>query len=218
MDFNLARKNMVESQIRPNHVKDIKVIDAFAKVPREKFLPNSLLSIAYIDDEIQIVRNRSMMKPMILARFYQEMKLSKDDTVLHIGSNFGYGSAVLSQLCKAVISLEGDKKLFEKSSESLLSLGIDNVFPLHGNMEAGFDEEAPFDIIFIEGAIEEIPEPLFNQLSLNGRLATIMKPKDNIIGKGYIFKKLDLGIDEREIFDANSIKLPIFKSKSNFIF
>ena len=62
------------------------------------------------------------MKPMIIARFFQEMKLLGGESVLHIGSNFGYGSAVLSKLCSAVISLEGDKKLFDKSSETFLSL------------------------------------------------------------------------------------------------
>ena len=218
MDFNLARKNMVESQIRPNHVTNLKVIDAFANIPREKFLPKSLLSIAYSDDEIHIIRNRSVMKPMIIARFFQEMKLIGGESVLHIGSNFGYGSAVLSKLCSAVISLEGDKKLFDKSSETFLSLGIDNVVPLHGNMEMGFAKEAPFDIIFIEGALEEIPEPLFNQLIINGKLLTVIKPKDNPVGKGYIFTKSALGIDAIQLFDANCSKLPIFRTKSNFIF
>jgi len=219
MNFNLARKNMVVSQIKANQVTNLNVIDAFEKIPRELFVPKIMSEVSYNDDEINFSRNRSMMRPMLLAKFFQELDMSGNETILHIGANTGYASAVLSELSSAVISIESDKRLYEKSINVLSSLGIDNVVPLHSPMENGFAKEAPFDIIFIEGAIEEKPFTLFDQLTLNGKLATIIRPKGHPLGKGMIFNKnSENKIIDSELFDAQSFSLQIFRAKEKFIF
>ena len=218
MDFKIARKNMVENQIRANKVTSLNVINAFLDVPREKFVPDALQEISYIDEDIQLSRNRFMMKPMILARLFQSLNLQGNENILHVGSNTGYGSAILSRMCSSVISLESDKKLFEKSIHTFSNMGFDNVVPLHGSMENGVEKEAPFDIIFIEGSIETEPKSLFGQLNENGKLIAIIRPANIKIGKAKLFFKISNEIGLENLFDAQVSKLSIFKSKTKFSF
>ena len=218
MDFKIARKNMVENQIRANKVTSINVINAFLDVPREKFVPDSLQEISYVDEDIQLSKNRFMMKPMILARLFQSLNLKGNENILHVGSNSGYGSAILSRMCSSVISLESDKKLFETSIHTFSNMGFDNVVPLHGSMENGVEKEAPFDIIFIEGSIETEPTSLFSQLNENGKLIAIIRPANIKIGKAKLFFKISNEIGLENLFDAQVSKLSIFKSKTKFSF
>ena len=218
MDFKIARKNMVENQIRANKVTSLNVINAFLDVPREKFVPDALQEISYVDEDIQLSRNRFMMKPMILARLFQSLNLKGNENILHVGSNSGYGSAILSRMCSSVISLESDKKLFETSIHTFLKMGFDNVVPLHGSMENGVEKEAPFDIIFIEGSIETEPKSLFGQLNENGKLIAIIRPANIKIGKAKLFFKISNEIGLENLFDAQVSKLSIFKSKTKFSF
>ena len=218
MNYELARKNMVENQIRANKVTDTKIIDAFSNVEREIFVPESYREISYNDEDIRLTRNRFMMKPMILARLFQSLSLKGNESILHIGSNSGYASAILSQLCHAVISIESDKKLYEKSINIFSEIGFDNVVPLHGPMEVGVPKESPFDVIFIEGALEEKPKALFDQLNNNGKLVVVLKPSNVNIGKANLFFKLNNEIGNIILFDAQVTKLSIFKSKPKFNF
>ena len=218
MDFKIARKNMVENQIRANKVTSLNIINAFLDVPREKFVPDALQEISYVDEDIQLSRNRFMMKPMILARLFQSLNLKGNENILHVGSNAGYGSAILSRMCSSVISLESDKKLFETSIHTFSNMGFDNVVPLHGSMENGVEKEAPFDIIFIEGSIETEPKSLFDQLNENGKLIAIIRPANTKIGKAKLFFKISNEIGLENLFDAQVSKLSIFKSKTKFSF
>ena len=218
MDFKIARKNMVENQIRANKVTSLNVINAFLDVPREKFVPDALQEISYVDEDIKLSRNRFMMKPMILARLFQSLNLKGNENILHVGSNSGYGSAILSRMCSSVISLESDKKLFETSIHTFSNMGFDNVVPLHGSMENGVEKEAPFDIIFIEGSIETEPKSLFGQLNENGKLIAIIRPANIKIGKAKLFFKISNEIGLENLFDAQVSKLSIFKSKTKFSF
>ena len=218
MNFKIARKNMVENQIRANKVTSLNVINAFLDVPREKFVPDALQEISYVDEDIQLSRNRFMMKPMILARLFQSLNLKGNENILHVGSNSGYGSAILSRMCSSVISLESDKKLFETSIHTFSNMGFDNVVPLHGSMENGVEKEAPFDIIFIEGSIETEPKSLFGQLNENGKLIAIIRPANIKIGKAKLFFKISNEIGLENLFDAQVSKLSIFKSKTKFSF
>ena len=218
MDFKIARKNMVENQIRANKVTSLNIINAFLDVPREKFVPDALQEISYVDEDIQLSRNRFMMKPMILARLFQSLNLKGNENILHVGSNSGYGSAILSRMCSSVISLESDKKLFETSIHTFSNMGFDNVVPLHGSMENGVEKEAPFDIIFIEGSIETEPKSLFIQLNENGKLIAIIRPANIKIGKAKLFFKISNEIGLENLFDAQVSKLSIFKSKTKFSF
>ena len=159
-----------------------------------------------------------MIKPMILARLFQSLSLNGNENILHIASNTGYSSAILSRMCSSVICIESDKKLFEMSVNTFSEMGFDNVIPLHGLMENGVIKEAPFDIIFIEGSIEREPKSLFDQLNENGKLIAIIRPINMKIGKAKIFFKKNNEIGKENLFDAQVSKLSIFKSNSKFSF
>ena len=214
--FYIHRKSMVENQLRANKVSNNLISDAFLEIPRELFVTSKFEDLAYIDEDIQISENRYMMKPMILGRFIQSFDIKGNETVLHIGSNTGYASAVMSKLVSTVISIESNKSLFEKSVNIMNQLNIDNVIPLNSALSKGFEKEAPYDIIFIEGSIEEKPINLFSQLNKSGILATVIRFPESPLGKGYLFKKNNGYINEIELFDAQTFTLDIFKKNIKF--
>ena len=214
--FYSFRKAMVENQLRANKVSNKLISDAFLAIPREVFVPPKFHDLAYIDEDIKINENRYMMKPMILGKFIQSFNIKGNETVLHIGSNTGYASAVMSKLVSTVISIESDKSLYKKSVNIMNQLNIDNVIPLNSSLSKGFEKEAPYDIIFIEGSIEEKPVNLFNQLNDSGLLATVIRSPDSPLGKGYLFKKNNDYIYETELFDAQTFTLKIFKKNIKF--
>ena len=126
IDFENARKMMVDCQIRPSKVTNQRVLDAFLAVPREAFVGKSQRSIAYIDEDLPLAGGRNLMEPMILARLIQALEVRPGDSVLVVGAATGYGSAILAQLSGSVIAVETRTHLVEKAQETLVSQGIDN--------------------------------------------------------------------------------------------
>ena len=154
MDYQTARRNMVENQIRPNKVTDIQVINSMGKIPREKFVPENLEAIAYGDRAILLGNERYLMAPMLFARLLQEANISVDDIVLNIGCGSGYSTAVLAEISKAVVGIENDPLLAKKASTNLIELGIDNALIVEKILIDGYAKQAPYDVIIFSGSIE----------------------------------------------------------------
>lgn len=179
MNFETARRKMVENQIRPTDVTDHSVISAFLSVPREQFLPDESRSLAYIDEDLLIkpagngAPARYMMEPSPLAKLIQLMDVSKDDVVLVVGAGDGYAAAVLSLLAQSVVGVDSDEALVESASAKFLELGYDNAVVVSGSHAEGCPSEAPFDAIFINGAVEFVPEALLAQLREGGHLVCV---------------------------------------------
>jgi len=108
MDFSAARRNMVERQVRTNKVTDEAVLEALAQLPRERFVPESLSAVAYIDEDVPLGNGRYLMEPMVFARLVQAAQLQPGDRVLDLGCGCGYSTAILSRLANQVIALESD--------------------------------------------------------------------------------------------------------------
>src|SRR5882672_10545635 len=125
-DFATARFHMVESQIRPNKVRDERVLKAMGSVPREMFVPQAMAGIAYIDEDLQVASGRYLLEPMILARLIQEAGIGPDDRVLEIAAATGYSTVVLAALAKEVVAVESDAILQRKAKENVLALRIPN--------------------------------------------------------------------------------------------
>lgn len=178
-DFELARTRMVDNQIRTTDVTSHAVLDAFFAVAREDFVPTNYRALAYIDDDIPLNADdggapvRFLMEPSPLAKLLQLADVHKDDVVLEIGCGTGYVSALLSLLASSVVALECDEKLAEEAVERLSRLGYDNVAVVTGELADGFKPEAPYDVIFLGGAVEELPRGLFEQLRDGGRLVAV---------------------------------------------
>ena len=179
MNFEAARIKMVENQIRTTDVTAHPVISAFLSVPREAFLPADMKALAYIDEDILVrpagaeTPARYMMEPSPLAKLVQLLEVTKDDVVLVVGAGEGYSSAILSLLAGSVVAVESNEELAESASANLLELGYDNAAVVTGPLEAGYASEAPYDVIFVNGAVEYVPEGLLEQLHEGGRLVCV---------------------------------------------
>ena len=216
MNFAAARHNMVESQIRPNRVSDEKLIAAFAKIPREEFVPRQLRGVAYVDEAVSLGEGRHLMEPMVLARLIQTAAPAAGDLALVVGCGTGYGAAILSHLVGAVVALEHDPGLAQQATQTLGTLGIDTVAVIAGALDKGCTDQAPFDVILFDGAVPEIPETIASQLAEGGRLVAVVA--GSRIGKATLVTRRRGVLTSREVFDAGTPILPGFQRKSAFVF
>ena len=216
MDFAAARHNMVESQIKPNRVTDTLVMDALAELPREKFVPKALQGIAYVDEAIDIGGGRHLMETWVLARLLQTAEVQTDDIALIIGCGSGYEAAVMAYVANTVVALESDENMVTQANGTLSELSIDTVAVVNGGLVQGYSRQAPYDVIFINGAVPEIPERLSSQLAEGGRLVAIVG--EGAYGKGTLVTRYNDVITSRVVFDAGTPTLPGFEQDSHFSF
>ncbi len=216
MDFAVARHNMVESQIKPNRVTDTLVMDALAELPREKFVPKALQGIAYVDEAIDIGGGRHLMETWVLARLLQTAEVQTDDIALIIGCGSGYEAAVMAYVANTVVALESDENMATQANGTLSELSIDTVAVVNGGLVRGYSRQAPYDVIFINGAVPEIPERLSSQLAEGGRLVAIVG--EGAYGKGTLVTRYNDVITSRVVFDAGTPTLPGFEQDSHFSF
>ncbi len=216
-DFAAARQHMLDSQIRTNKVTDPGLLSALAEVPRERFLARHLQEIAYIDEDLAIGGGRYLMEPMVLARMIQALDLDSGDVVLDVGCATGYSSAVLARLATAVVALECDAVLAREATANFAEIGVDNVVVVEDELSRGHVEQAPYQAVFINGAVPEIPDGLIAQLAQGGRLCAVV---DDGTGLGRVVRAVRRGATAagRVLFDANVPPLPGFEREPGFVF
>ncbi|RMF11844.1 MAG: protein-L-isoaspartate O-methyltransferase [Alphaproteobacteria bacterium] len=215
-NFALARDHMIDGQLKPNHVTDPRVLAALRAVPRELFVPKALRGVAYVDEDIEVAPGRFLMEPMVFARLLQETRIKDSDLVLDIGCATGYSSAVLSELAAALVAVEEVPELVERAKSLLAERECGNVAVVEGPLNRGAPDHEPFDVIFINGAVEQIPDALFDQLAEGGRLACVHVV--NGVGKASLFIKDGGVIGRRPLFDAAVPVLPGFERPRGFVF
>ncbi|MCY6380568.1 protein-L-isoaspartate O-methyltransferase family protein [Hoeflea prorocentri] len=222
MDFDVARTRMVDNQIRTTDVTSHAVLSAFLSVAREKFVSGNMRALAYIDDDIRLssgedgVPDRYLMEPSPLAKMIQLAEVREGDVVLEIGCGTGYVSALLSQLADSVVALESDPALAETAVQTLSELGYDNVAVVTGKLPEGYKPEAPYDVIFIAGAVEELPSALFDQLRDGGRLV-VVEGHGNA-SKANLYVREGGHTSARRGFNTSVKPLPGFEKKPEFQF
>ncbi len=168
--FAAARNNMVTVQIVDRGVTNRAVLDAMRKVPRHLFVPAELANEAYDDNPLPIGYGQTISQPYIVAYMTEAVNPSPQKNALEIGTGSGYQAAVLAEIVKKVYTIEIVPELAREASERLNSLGYGNVKAVYGDGYKGWPEYAPFDIIIVTAAAEQIPQPLIDQLAENGRL------------------------------------------------
>ncbi|WP_417457396.1 protein-L-isoaspartate O-methyltransferase family protein [Kordiimonas sp.] len=212
----LARSHMIDCQLRVNEMNDERVIDAVRAVPRELFVPKAKRSVAYVDEDLPIGNGRYLMEPMVFARLLGEAQIGPKDLVLDIGCATGYSAAVMAGLADAVVALEADADLVKLAEKKLASLEIMNVAVVQGAHAAGVAKQGPFDVIVLEGAVEEVPAALIKQLKDGGRLLCVKL--DGGQGRAHIVT-MKAGIaTAMDLFDANIQPLPGFEKEAGFVF
>ena len=217
-NFALARRNMVEGQLRPNRVNDAGLLAALGELPRERFLPEGLRSVAYADDDVPLGNGRFMMEPMVLARLIQFLQPQGEDKALVLAAGLGYGAAILARLAKSVLAVEADASLAAAAQQTLRDLKVTGVQQIAGQSEQGAPASGPYDVILIEGAVPEVPKAIADQLAEGGRLATVIADPSGALGVAHLFVKQGGVVSGRPLFDAGTSPLPGFVRPARFTF
>jgi protein-L-isoaspartate(D-aspartate) O-methyltransferase len=209
-----ARFNMVEAQIRPSNVTDQRVLAAMNAVAREKFVPRGVVALAYADVPVEVAPGRYLLDPRSFAKLVQLAGIEAGDRVLDVGCATGYSSAVLARLSAEVVALEQDADLVRAASQ-LLANPVGKVEVVQGALIEGVKDQAPYDVIFVNGAIEQVPDTLLSQLAEGGRLVTVLKDGQS---RAWLFLKENGQIGKRPDFDADVPVLAGFKKAMGFVF
>ena len=166
--FDIERRAMVASQLRPNMVTDTRVLHAMATIPREAFVPESARALAYRDTLVPLGGGRYVNMPTATGRLLTEADLQASDRVLLIGAGGGYTAAVLATVVTEVVAVESAPEALAIARGALGRLG--NVRLVEAPMEQGCAEAAPFDVLIVDGVVEHLPEPLVEQVRNGGRV------------------------------------------------
>ena len=217
VDFAAACSNMVESQIRTNKVTDPHLLDAFESTPRERFVPEPLRGIAYVDEDVALGGERFVMEPMVLARLLQAARPGPGDVALDLGCGSGYATAILSRLVATVVALEVDAALAAAANQTLDELEIDNAVVVEGQLAEGYPKQAPYNVILLNGAVSEVPLAIADQLAEGGRLVTVVSVGAGL-GRATLMRRDSGVISSRILCDASVPMLPGFEAAPGFVF
>lgn len=218
-DFERARKNMVDCQIRTAGVVDPWIIESFETMPREMFVPEKLSDVSYTDENIDIGQGRFLLEPMVHAKLLQAARITDEDIVLDIGVGAGYSSAILSPKVTTIVALENNKRQMDKATRLWEKLDLCNIALIESDLCNGEPKHAPYSLIFINGAVAEVPQTILDQLDINGRLLTIIKKSNQNVGSATMYYKSDSGsVSSTPLFDAGIPYLQGFEPKMAFQF
>ncbi len=214
-DTVAARRMMVDGQIRTADVTDPDILEAMLAVPRERFVPAAIAAQAYVDTDLPLGEGRALLKPMVLAKLVQALRLRNTDHVLDVGCATGYSSAVLAQLAGSVVALEQNETLAGQARRAF-EPADGNIVAAVGPLSAGWPGAAPYDVILLNGATEVVPEALGRQLKPDGRLACVFG--HGSMGKAMIYRLIEGQLAGRPVFDAAAALLPGFVATPAFVF
>jgi protein-L-isoaspartate(D-aspartate) O-methyltransferase len=221
MDFVLARRMMVDGQVRTRDVFDTNLLAAMGEVPRERFVPPEQAALAYLDRNVPLTAQgsgqapRCLLQPMVLAHLLQAADIAEGESVLVVGCATGYTAAVVARVAGTVVALEEDRTLAATARRVLGDLAP-QVKVVEGPLQAGWPEFGPYDVIVIEGAVEVIPPALFGQLKDGGRLVTIDGVRPGAKAAVYCSVKGDVSC--RPLIEAAAPLLPGFAKPPAFVF
>jgi protein-L-isoaspartate(D-aspartate) O-methyltransferase len=215
MDFAVARRKMVASQIRTNEVTDPLVVAVMSEVPRERFVPPANRDFAYIDEDLAIGKGRYLMEAVVLARLLQLADLQSTDHALVVGAGTGYSAAVMARMVRSVVALESDPAMAEEARKALADVAP-GVTVVVGDLKMGCPDKSPFDVIVVDGAVSAIPNSLKPQLADGGRLVCIVR--EGPVGRATLLTRAGDSYGSRQEFDAMTPILPGFEKLPKFVF
>lgn len=217
-DFTSMRRTMVDCQVRPADVTDLRVIDAMLAVPRELFLPAAQRGMAYLDLDVGIgaaSSQRYVLKPALIARMLQAAGITPTHRVLVVGCATGYLPALVSRLAAEVTALETDSDRAAEASATLVMAGYANITVVTGKLADGVTANAPYDAIILAGATEIAPEMLYRQLTPTGCLVGVFGPMPQ---RAMLVRHSHDGFGSRVLFDATAPVLPGLERPAAFAF
>lgn len=206
-NYSSMRTAMVESQLRTSDVDDQRVIAAMAKVPREAYVPAERRSMAYVDRPIPLAGGRALNPPLVTGRLLTEAQIAPGDKVLLIGAATGYAAALLVDMGAVVTAVE---------EEGVLEIAVPGITVVRGALNAGAADGAPYDVLFIDGAVEEVPATLVQQLAEDARVVTGVADRGvTRLSSGRVVAGV-LGLNS--LVDIEMVVLPGFGAPKAFVF
>jgi len=218
--FSTARQKMVDGQVRPSDVTDIRIIDAMLEVPREAFVPENKRALAYLDLDLEVgeggAAKRCLIQPAVLAKMLQAAEIKETERVLVVGCATGYAAAVIAKYVGQVTATESNAALAAKAGDILSQVGAAKVEVRTAAAAEGDPANAPFDVIVLNGATEIVPERLYAQLRDGGRLVGVFAMSHP--QRATIVTRSHGDFGNRALFDAAAPVLPGMERLPSFVF
>jgi protein-L-isoaspartate(D-aspartate) O-methyltransferase len=220
-DFYEQRLNMVESQVRPSDVTDLRIVRAMLEVPRERFVPAEFASIAYFDGPVPAAPRpirgepRSLLPARTFAKLVQLAEVGPHSAVLDVGCATGYSTAVLARLAQRVVAVEADRDLARAAVALLQELGVGNAKVVEGPLAAGAPAEGRFDAILLNGAVPAVPPALLEQIADGGRLVAMLRKGP--VCRAHVWRRSGKVVDGQPAFDGEAAPLPGFEVPAEFV-
>lgn len=215
-DFAARRTMMVDTQVRPSDVTKFPIIEAMLAVPREVFVPDTKREAAYMGENMVLGDGIFLLEPRTLAKMLDALDIQGDELVLDIGSGFGYSAAVIAQMAEAVVAVDSDEQRATEAQSLLSEAGADNVIMHVGPLADGAAEHGPYDVITVQGGVEDVPSALLDQLKDGGRIACLFM--EGALGMMRVGYKIDGQINWRFTFNAGAPVLAGFEKVASFAF
>jgi protein-L-isoaspartate(D-aspartate) O-methyltransferase len=213
-EFANRRVMMVDTQVRPSDVTKFPILDAMLSVPRETFVPDAKREAAYVGENLILGPGRVVLEARTLAKLLDALDVQPEELVLDVGCGLGYSAAVIARLAETVVAVEEDEFLAADAQRILSEEGVDNAVVVTGKLVEGSAKCAPYDVITIEGGVEEVPETILAQLKEGGRIGAIFM--DGALGTARIGYKTGDQITWRSVFNAAAPVLPGFAKPRGF--
>lgn len=213
-DFAERRRMMVDTQVRPSDVTKYPIIEALLAVPREDFVPDAQREGAYADRNMDLGGSRTLVEVRTLAKMLDALDIQSDELVLDVGCGLGYSTAVTARMAQMVIGVEEDESMSEDAQSTLSDVGADNAIVHIGPLVEGAAEHGPYDVIMVQGGVEELPANLLAQLKDGGRVAAIFM--SGALGEVKVGYKQGTQISWRFQFNAGAAILPGFAREAVF--
>ncbi len=216
MDYETARANMIEQQIRPWNVLEIQTLNALGAIRREDFVPHDQRDLAFADVQIPLGGNEFMLEPKVSARMMEALHLSSTDHVLEIGTGTGYLTGLIAQVAGHVTSVEINPEFLTQAEQNLGAAGITNITLENGDGHAGWGDGTTFNAILISGSIAKIGAELTNSLADHGRLVGIEGYAPAM--QAVVYRKQGVGVARQTLFETWAPRLINAEDKAEFVF
>ena len=216
MDAHLENTAMVLGQIKPLSNISQNILEALYGIDRKDYTPIELRDFSYIEKNIYIGKNRYLLKPAITAKLLSALEVEGTETILIISSTTGYSAALASKIAETVICIEEDSDLLDFSEKIAIANSMNNIVFIKNELYKGYPDQGPYTCILIEGAIEEEPKLIIDQLADGGRLVTILNDNEN--GSAIKYSKINGQITSQFLFSMDAPVLESFKKSKKFNF
>lgn len=213
-EFATRRVMMVDTQVRPSDVTKFPIIDAMLTVPRETFVPDARREAAYVGENLPLAPGRVVLEPRTLAKLLDALDIQPTELVLNIGCGLGYSAAVMARLAETVVAVEEDEALAADAQRILSEEGVDNAVVVTGTLAEGVAKCAPYDVITVEGGVEDVPAAVLAQLKEGGRIGAVFM--EGAVGTVRVGYKAGGNVTWRSVFNAAAPVLPGFQKTRGF--